>query len=84
MLEPDKAAMHLIDPKLIFSTALKCHAASIIISHNHSSGNLKPSLEDLSLTKRVVEASKLLDLNVLDHIIMTSNGYYCFADEGLI
>lgn len=74
----------IADPKLIFSTALKCHAANIIISHNHPSGNLKPSSEDLSLTQRVVEAGKLLDLHVLDHIIMTSNGYYSFGDEGLI
>ncbi|HXI01191.1 MAG TPA: JAB domain-containing protein [Sphingobacteriaceae bacterium] len=72
------------DPKLIFSTALKACASSIILSHNHPSGNLKPSQADLNLTKKIKEGGILLDISVLDHVIITSESYYSFADEGLI
>lgn len=72
------------DPKLIFMAALKASACGIIISHNHPSGNLKPSRPDEELTKKIREAGRLLDIQVLDHIIITSEGYYSFADEGLI
>jgi len=74
----------VLDPKLIFATALKASAASFIISHNHPSGSLKPSEADISITRKLVEAGKLLDLFVLDHIIITKEGYYSFGDEGLI
>ena len=70
------------DPKLIFATALKACASSIILSHNHPSGNLKPSNADLQLTQKVKEGGKLLDIEVYDHIILTTEGYYSFADEG--
>jgi len=72
------------DPKVIFKTALEHQAAYIILAHNHPSGNLKPSNEDLKLTKKLVEAGKLLDLLVVDHLILTDNGFYSFCDEGLI
>lgn len=72
------------DPKLIFMAALKASACGIIISHNHPSGNLKPSRPDEELTKKIREAGRLLDIQVLDHIIITSEGYYSFADEGLL
>lgn len=72
------------DPKLIFSTALKTCASSIILSHNHPSGNLKPSQADIALTNKIKTAGNFLDIAVLDHVIMTSEGYYSFADEGLI
>jgi DNA repair protein RadC len=72
------------DPKLIFVAALKAAASYIILAHNHPSGNLKPSTEDIRLTKKLVEGGKLLDLLVVDHLIITSEGFYSFCDEGLI
>lgn len=72
------------DPKIIFKTALEHQAACIILAHNHPSGNLKPSNEDIRLTKKLVEAGKLLDLPVVDHLIITDHAYYSFCDEGLI
>jgi DNA repair protein RadC len=72
------------DPKLVFTAALKANACTIILSHNHPSGNLKPSLADEALTRRIYAAGKFLDIKVLDHIIVTSEGYYSFADEGLL
>lgn len=72
------------DPKIIFKTALEQNAASIILAHNHPSGNLKPSAEDLKLTKKLVEAGKMMDLPVVDHLIMTDKAFYSFCDEGLI
>jgi DNA repair proteins len=77
-------AATIADPKIIFSIALKAQAVSIILAHNHPSENLKPSQADLSLTKRMVEAGKFLDLTVIDHLIVTSEGFYSFGDEGLI
>lgn len=74
----------VVDPKIVFSTALKANAASIILSHNHPSGNLQPSKEDTALTTKMKEAGNFLDLRVLDHIIVTKEGYYSFADEGIL
>lgn len=74
----------IADPKLIFMAALKGSASSIILSHNHPSGNLKPSKVDLQLTNKIVEGGKLLDISVVDHLIITSEGYLSFADEGLL
>lgn len=72
------------DPKLIFKAALDNKASSIILVHNHPSGNLKPSEADKKLTKKVFEGGKMLDLPILDHLIFTDNGYFSFADEGLL
>ncbi len=72
------------DPKLIFVAALKACASAIILCHNHPSGNLQPSAADIQLTKKIKEGGSLLDIAVLDHIILTSEGYYSFADEGLL
>ena len=72
------------DPKLIFVAALKAAASYIVLAHNHPSGNLKPSNEDLRLTKKLVEGGKLLDLLIVDHLIITKDGFYSFCDEGLI
>ncbi len=72
------------DPKLIFAAALKGAASGMILAHNHPSGNLQPSQADLDLTKKIREAGKLLEIQLLDHVIVTSEGYYSFADEGLI
>jgi len=72
------------DIKLIVATALKCIASSIILAHNHPSGNLEPSKVDKDFTKKVSEACKLFDISLLDHLIVTSEGYYSFCDEDLI
>ena len=75
----------IIDVRLIFSTALKTLATGIIISHNHPSGNINPSKTDELITKKIVEAGKLLDINVLDHIIVNPDfEYFSFADEGYL
>lgn len=72
----------IVDPKLIFVTALKAKSSSIILAHNHPSGNLQASEEDERLTTRLSEAGNLLEINILDHLIMTSDGYSSMADEG--
>jgi len=74
----------IADPKLIFSAALKANACGIILSHNHPSGNIKPSPADEQLTAKIKAAGKYLDINVLDHVIVTSENYYSFAEEGLL
>jgi len=76
----------IADPKIIFQGALKLNASGIILSHNHPSGSLNPSEQDKILTKRIKEGAKLLDLQLLDHIIIISeeNQYYSFSDEGQI
>lgn len=72
------------DAKLIFKEALARLASSMIICHNHPSGNLKPSKADRLLTEKIVEGGKNLDIAVLDHLIIGNNSYFSFADEGLI
>ncbi|WP_194776168.1 RadC family protein [Pararhodonellum marinum] len=74
----------IADPKLIFKAALEHRASSLILVHNHPSGNLKPSQADIRLTKKMVEVGKNLELSVLDHLIFTDVGYFSFADEALI
>ncbi len=72
------------DPKLIFKEALEQLASSIILVHNHPSGNRSPSAADIALTRKLREGGQLLDLPILDHLIYTDQGYYSFADEGLL
>jgi len=72
------------DPKIIFQTALENHAASIILAHNHPSGNLKPSQADIDLTRKLRNASAFLDIAIPDHLIFTDTKYLSFADEGLM
>jgi DNA repair protein RadC len=74
----------VVDPKIIFSIALKCHACGIMLAHNHPSGNTTPSIQDIDLTKKVVAGGKLLEISVLDHLIITSEKFLSFSDEGLI
>ena len=74
----------VIDIRIVLGTALKCGASSIIISHNHPSGNLFPSDADDKLTKQIFEASKIMEIQLLDHLIITSEGYYSYADQGKI
>jgi DNA repair protein RadC len=72
------------DPRIIIKKALAYNAIFIILCHNHPSGSLKPSKADESLTKKINDAAILFDIKVLDHIIVSSEGYFSFADEGLI
>ena len=74
----------IADPKIIFNIALENHAASVILAHNHPSGNLKPSNADLELTRKLKSAGQFLDIPVLDHLIVTDQGFFSFADEGLL
>ena len=73
-----------VDPKIIFKPALDNKAAAIIICHNHPSGNLKPSPADISLTQKIKQGAELLDIQLLDHIVFCNNGYFSFADEGIL
>jgi len=72
------------DPRLVIAGALKVGACSMVLAHNHPSGSLKPSKADEELTVKIKEAAKYFDMRVLDHLIVTSEGYYSFADEGLL
>jgi DNA repair protein RadC len=72
------------DPKMIFKEALEQLASSIILVHNHPSGNRSPSGADIQLTKKLKEAGSFLDLPILDHLIFAEQGYYSFADEGML
>ena len=74
----------IVDPKVIFRLALQHQASGIVLVHNHPSGSLKPSNDDITLTNRAVDAGKLLNIQILDHLIITDQGYYSFADEGLL
>ncbi len=74
----------IADPRIIFAAALKANCCSIIISHNHPSGNLKPSRQDEELTQKIKQAGQLLDIKLLDHLIITNEAYFSFANEGLL
>jgi DNA repair protein RadC len=74
----------IADVRLILSVALKTLATGLILAHNHPSGNLKPSEADIQLTQKVKDAAKLMDIEVLDHMILSSNGYFSFTDDGII
>lgn len=74
----------VMDPKIIFRKALICKATSIIICHNHPSGNPLPSDADKIMTKKVQEAGNLLTIDLMDHVILAGSKYFSFAEEGLI
>lgn len=74
----------VVDPRLLFTAALKANASAIILAHNHPSGNLQPSEQDLAITNKIRQAGQLLDITLLDHLIITSEGFFSFAEEGLI
>ena len=71
-------------PRLVFVAALKAGASGMILAHNHPSGNLEPSQPDRDLTKKISQGCKLLDIVLLDHVILTAEGYFSFADEGIL
>ena len=73
----------LLDLKIVFQYAIKANASSIILAHNHPSGNLKPSDADLIITRKVNDAARLLDIQLLDHLILSpEDNYYSLSDEG--
>lgn len=74
----------IMDPKIIFSIALKANTSAIILSHNHPSGNIQPSQSDIKLTNQLKEGGKLLEILVWDHLIITNENYYSFADDGMM
>ena len=72
----------VVDIKMILAVALKCNASGIILVHNHPSGNIEPSGPDIVITKKLKEACKVLELLLLDHLIISKDSYYSFADSG--
>lgn len=81
MISRGGVAGTLVDAKLVFKPALERFASFVILCHNHPSGNLTPSHQDIHLTKKLKQAGALLDIKVLDHVIITSHGFYSFSDE---
>lgn len=73
-----------VNVREIFQLTITSNATGIILCHNHPSGSLKPSQADISITKRIQEFAKLLDVVVMDHMILTTEGYYSFVDEGIM
>jgi DNA repair protein RadC len=74
----------VVDPRMVFKPALQHLCCSVILCHNHPSGNLQPSEADLKITRQLQEAGKILDIPVLDHLIVAEEKYFSFADEGLM
>ena len=74
----------IVDIRMLFKGAVERLATSIIIAHNHPSGTLKPSQADIKLTNKIKEAGQILDVQILDHLIISDTGYYSFADEGML
>jgi DNA repair protein RadC len=74
----------IVDAKVVFTIALKLTGHSIILAHNHPSGNLKPSEQDIEITRKLRSGGDILDIRVLDHIILSDSGYLSMSDEGYI
>lgn len=74
----------VVDPKVIFGLAIDAKAAAIIVFHNHPSGSLQPSAADIATTKKLKEGGAFLEIPVLDHLIISEQGYYSFADQGML
>lgn len=74
----------IVDPRIVFKKAFEVEATSVVLCHNHPSGSLKPSRMDEEITAKIKEAAKYLDITVLDHLIVSDEGYFSFADEGLL
>jgi DNA repair protein RadC len=72
----------IVDVRIIMQTALLCNASAIILAHNHPSGNLRPSAEDFKITQNIKEAAKFLNIQLLDHFILTSESYLSLGEEG--
>ncbi|KPE51159.1 RadC family protein [Chryseobacterium indologenes] len=74
----------VVDVRILFKTALDHFSTGIIIAHNHPSGSIRPSKEDIHITQKIKEAGKTLSIQLLDHIIITQNSYFSFSDDGLL
>ena len=74
----------LVHPREVFEPAIRHFASSVVIAHNHPSNNSEPSAEDIKLTENLIQAGKILDIDLLDHIIVTNNGYTSFKEKGII
>jgi len=74
----------LVDVRLVFKLAMQHSATSVIMCHNHPSGNLTPSESDKNLTRKIIQGGKLLDIKVIDHVIVTEHGHFSFVDEDLM
>lgn len=72
----------VVDAKIVFATALKANASQIILAHNHPSGNLCPSKNDVNITKKLMQGARLLDMQMVDHLIVSRHGYNSFAEDG--
>lgn len=74
----------LVDVRIVLQAALLCNATAMIVAHNHPSGNLKPSTADIQMTSQIKDAGKILNISLLDHVILTADSYFSFADDGLM
>jgi len=74
----------IVDVKIIFKKAIQSYASSIIVAHNHPSGNLNPSEQDIEITKKIKQAGEIVDIKLLDHLIITDNNYFSFSDRGIL
>jgi DNA repair protein RadC len=74
----------IVDPRILFAAALKTKTSGIILSHNHPSGNLIPSENDKNLTEKIYQGGKILNIAILDHLIISPQSYYSFADKGIM
>ena len=74
----------IVDSRLIFAVVLKCNATAIIVAHNHPSGNLKPSNNDITITNSIKKCADFLDITLIDHLIITKNGFFSFSNEKLL
>jgi DNA repair protein RadC len=74
----------VVDVRILFKAAIDQFATALVIAHNHPSGNLKPSTEDVKITKQIADAGKILNIQLLDHVIIAQNSYFSFADESML
>ena len=74
----------VVDTKIIAKYCVDTLCSAVILAHNHPSGNLNPSTQDIKITRKIKEGLELLDVKVLDHVILTSDSYYSFADENIL
>ena len=76
--------MTAVDIRLILKEALLCNAVSLVLVHNHPSGNTRPSTQDNTLTEKMKKAANVMNIKLLDHLVFTDNGYYSYLDEGML
>lgn len=74
----------VVDVRIILRKAIECSASAILVAHNHPSGSLKPSEQDVRITKQIKQAANLMEIALVDHLIVSGSGYYSFMDEGVL